>query len=125
MRAHIIKFDLEAEYFFRERCWIIESWNDESDEAASIARARVESGVTTKTHCLNGAVERYLIVDGTGIVTIGEAEPTRVTPGDVVIIPGGVSQQIFNDGPNDLVFYCICTPRFTPSCYESIDLASD
>jgi len=40
--------------------------------------------------------------------------------GDVVVIPAGVSQQIVNCGARDLVFYCICSPRFTPECYEAL-----
>jgi mannose-6-phosphate isomerase-like protein (cupin superfamily) len=39
----------------------------------------------------------------------------------VVVIPAGVSQQIQNEGQGDLVFYCICTPRFTPDCYEPLE----
>ncbi|MDH5265956.1 MAG: cupin domain-containing protein, partial [Betaproteobacteria bacterium] len=36
-------------------------------------------------------------------------------------IPAGVAQAIRNTGPGDLVFHCVCTPRFTPDCYESLD----
>jgi mannose-6-phosphate isomerase-like protein (cupin superfamily) len=43
-----------------------------------------------------------------------------VRPGDVVVIPAGESQSIANTGAVDLVFYCICTPRFTPECYEAL-----
>ena len=38
----------------------------------------------------------------------------------VVVILAGVSQSIANTGSGDLIFYCICTPRFTPECYEAI-----
>jgi mannose-6-phosphate isomerase-like protein (cupin superfamily) len=121
LRAQIRKPDPASEYFFRERCWIIESWNDDSDAAVSIARARVEPGVTTKAHHLRGTVERYLILVGTGTVMIGDLPPTPVKPGDVVIIPEGTSQRIRNDGRTDLIFYCVCTPRFTPACYEALE----
>jgi mannose-6-phosphate isomerase-like protein (cupin superfamily) len=104
-----------------EGCYILESWNDAADPAASIARARVEPGVTTRAHRLAGVVERYLIVQGEGEAIVG-GEPTgRLRPGDVVVIPAGVAQQITNTGAADLVFYCICTPRFTPACYEALD----
>ena len=121
MTEQVHKHKPDAEYFFHERCWILESWNDAKDDAVSIARARVEVGVTTKPHRLEGVVERYLIVQGTGIVTIGDLEPERMNPGDVAVVPSGISQQICNDGPIDLVFYCICTPRFIPACYESLE----
>ena len=38
----------------------------------------------------------------------------HIAAGDVVVIPAGVSQSIRNPGPRDLVFHCVCTPRFTP-----------
>ena len=51
--------------------------------------------------------------------------PTLVGPGDVVVIPAGVPQQITNVGDADLVFYCVCTPRFRPDGYESLDGGSE
>jgi mannose-6-phosphate isomerase-like protein (cupin superfamily) len=35
----------------------------------------------------------------------------------VIVIPAGISQKITNKGKADLVFTCICTPRFTNECY--------
>ena len=121
MHHFIRKTDPNAELMTPERCWILESWNEESDPAASIARARVAPGRTTQLHRLRAVVERYVIVEGTGLVRVGGLPPATVKPGDVVVIPAGVSQQISNEGPGDLVFYCICTPRFTPACYEALE----
>jgi Mannose-6-phosphate isomerase len=104
-----------------ERCWIVESWNDGSDTHVSVARARVEPGVTTQLHRLRGVVERYLVLSGTGLAKIGDGDPTRVGPSTVVLIPEGTKQQITNDGATDLIFYAICTPRFTVECYESLE----
>jgi mannose-6-phosphate isomerase-like protein (cupin superfamily) len=50
-------------------------------------------------------------------------EPTEVTVGDVVVIPPLTSQKVTNTGTTDLVFYCVCTPRFTEQCY--VDLEPD
>ena len=111
--------DLRREYFTPEGCYILESWNDASDGAASIARARVLPGAATRAHRLRGVVERYLIVEGTGRATVGSVE-ADVGPGDIVVIPAGVAQKIANTGERDLVFYCICSPRFTPECYEAL-----
>jgi mannose-6-phosphate isomerase-like protein (cupin superfamily) len=108
-----------GEYLTPEGCHILESWNDASDAAVSIARARVEKGVTTLPHRLRGVVERYLIVEGEGRALVGGVE-TDVRPGDIVVIPAGVSQQIANTGARDLIFYCICSPRFTQDCYEAL-----
>ncbi len=87
----------------------------------SIARARVEPGVTTQLHRLRGVIERYLIAGGSGLAKIGDLNPERVSPGDVVVIPEGMNQQISNDGTTDLIFYCICSPRFTKDCYEALE----
>lgn len=111
--------DEAAEYATPEDCRILESWNDASDAAASIARARVAPGVTTRPHRLKGVIERYLIVEGRGRVKIDGREQ-EVGPGDVVVIPAGISQQVTNTGAADLVFYCICTPRFTAQYYEDL-----
>jgi mannose-6-phosphate isomerase-like protein (cupin superfamily) len=110
-----------SEFMTPERCWIFEAWNDDSDCAVSIARARVAPGVTTQLHRLRGVDERYLIVMGSGVVRIGTLDPQKIEPGDVAVIPAGVSQQISNDQERDLVFYCICTPRFSADCYEALE----
>ena len=120
MEALIRYPQVEEEYLTPEGCWILESWNSSKDEAVSIARARVEQGVTTKLHRLSGTVERYLIIEGQGMVTIGGLDGEPVGPGDVVIIPSEVTQQITNVGDVDLIFYCVCTPRFKQECYEDL-----
>jgi mannose-6-phosphate isomerase-like protein (cupin superfamily) len=84
----------------------------------SIARATIKPGVTTKAHhLLNGVQEIYIITAGQGRVYIGSLAPTDVTVGDVVVIPSMTSQKVENTGKTDLVFYCVCTPRFTEACY--------
>jgi len=57
-----------TEYYFAEGCFITEAWNVPTDAAVSVARARVESGVTTRWHRLHGVTERYLILEGQGRV---------------------------------------------------------
>jgi len=79
---------------------------------ASIARARVGPGVTTRWHRLRGAVERYYIVNGRGRVEVGKLPPQEVNASDIVLIPPMCCQRITNIGPEDLVFLAICTPRF-------------
>ena len=120
MKSHIKKCDLEDEYFFDEGCHIIEVSNSEDDPQLSVARARVEPGVTTKWHSLTEITERYVIVEGTGKVEVGNMAPCPVTAGDVVIIPPGERQRITNTGDDDLVFLAVCTPRFEVSKYVSL-----
>jgi mannose-6-phosphate isomerase-like protein (cupin superfamily) len=121
VRPSVVSPDEAREYPTPEGCSILESWNDASDAAASIARARVAPGAATRSHRLSGVVERYLIAQGRGTVRIGDAIERDVGPGDVVVIPAGVAQSIANIGDGDLVFYCVCTPRFTPGCYEALE----
>lgn len=117
MKPVVKPLDEDAEYFFAEGCFIVESVNSPGDPALSIARARVESGRTTRWHYLEGIVERYVILAGEGDVEVGDLPSTRVRPGDVVIIPPGEHQRIYNPGAEDLVFLALCTPRFEQSAY--------
>jgi mannose-6-phosphate isomerase-like protein (cupin superfamily) len=103
-----------------ERCWILETWRS-PDDSLTIARARVEPGVITAWHSLTGVTERYIIVAGSGSMEVGDQWPADVGPGDTVFIPAGVRQRIANTGADDLVFYCICTPPFTPECYRPLE----
>ena len=121
--AFLHRPDETAEYYFQEGCHILESLNDDADPEASIARARVTPGRTTRWHRLDGVTERYLIVSGEGRAEVGAPPPMDVRPGDVVLIPAGVRQRIACTGPDDLVFYAICTPRFRPACYRDVDPA--
>lgn len=122
-QPRIIDNELTLEGYFQERCHITEWWNSPDDPAVSIARARVEPGVSTRLHRLKGVTERYVILQGTGRVEVGALAAEEVKPGDVVVIPPGVRQRITNSGGSDLVFLAICTPRFTPDVYEDIDPA--
>ena len=119
--ARIVSNADTAEYYFEERCHIIEWWNSSDDPQASIARARVEPGVTTRLHRLRDTSERYVGLEGRGRVEVGVLPPSIVGPGDVVVIPPGVAQRIANFGDSDLLFLAICTPRFEPANYEDIE----
>lgn len=121
MKTQILKADEANEYFFDEGCFILELSNSPADPDVSIARARVKPGVTTKLHRLQGVVERYVILSGTGQVEVDGIPPKLVSAGDVVIIPALCSQRITNSGSEDLVFLAICTPRFTQEIYQNMD----
>lgn len=121
MKPLIKNFHAEDEYYFKEGCHIIEVSNSVSDEQLSIARARVEPQHTTAWHRLNGTVERYVILEGTGKVEIGDIPPSAVSPGDVVIIPEQTRQRISNTGDIDLVFLAICSPRFHRDAYQALE----
>lgn len=117
----ILRFAPETEFDTDERCAIIELSNRAQDPTVSIARARVAPGVTTAWHRLRGITERYLILEGRGIMEVGDLPPTEVGPGDTVHIPPMCRQRITNPGDGDLVFVAICTPRFVAQAYEDLD----
>ncbi|RLA04587.1 MAG: cupin domain-containing protein [Gammaproteobacteria bacterium] len=112
--------NLASEFFTTEHCFITELANSANDPAASIARARVAPGVTTRWHRLHDTAERYFILTGCGQVEVGELPAQKVNPGDVVTIPPLVRQRITNTGNDDLVFLAICTPRFIDTNYEEL-----
>ncbi|MCF7986053.1 MAG: cupin domain-containing protein [Methylovulum sp.] len=118
--SKILNADESNEYFFDEGCFILELSNHSDDPDVSIARARVKPGVTTQWHRLQGIIERYVMLSGTGLVEVGELPAQVVTVGDVVIIPKQCPQRIRNIGTDDLVFLAICSPRFVPEAYQAI-----
>jgi mannose-6-phosphate isomerase-like protein (cupin superfamily) len=77
--------------------------------------------VTTQLHRLHDVDERYVVIAGMGVMRVGSLAPETVIAGDVVVIPAARPQQITNIGEGDLVFYCVCSPRFTPTCYEALE----
>jgi mannose-6-phosphate isomerase-like protein (cupin superfamily) len=117
MNPGIRKFDHGAEFATAERCYVNELSNIADDPEASIARARVTSGVTTRWHRLRDIAERYVILEGTGRVEVADLPPQDVGPGDVVLVPPGCRQRIACTSARDLVFLAVCTPRFRPEAY--------
>jgi mannose-6-phosphate isomerase-like protein (cupin superfamily) len=87
----------------------------------SIARARVEPGITTRWHRLGAIAERSVILSGSGRVEVEGIEAESVGQGAVVLIPPGAAQRISNTGDDDLVFLAICTPRFVREAYRDVD----
>ena len=121
MLAKIHHVNTATEFDTLERCYIKELSNSPNDEQVSIAQARVEPGITTAWHKLKEVTERYIITSGQGRVEIEGLQPTDLKVGDIVIIPSDTAQRITNTGSTDLLFLAICSPRFTPKCYISIE----
>ena len=121
MLSEVKKAGSAIEFETAERCHIIEIANDPGDAQVSIARARVEPGVTTAWHRLNGISERYIIISGRGLVEVDDIDPTSVTAGDVVRIAAGKAQRITNTGTDELIFYAVCAPAFKQASYVSLE----
>lgn len=121
MDLKYIQTDETKEFLTDERCHIIELLNDSEDRSQSIARARVEPNVTTAWHLLNDTAEMYYILQGTGLMEIGEDYTQEVAVGDIVKIPRNTAQRITNNGHEDLIFLCFCVPAFGVENYESLE----
>lgn len=121
MKPIIQHYKPDDEFYFEERCYISELSNSDNDPDVSIARARVKPGVTTRWHRLEGIVERYVILEGSGKVEVGDLAPAELGPGDTVIIPELCPQRITNTGQDDLIFLAICSPRFRAEAYLDIE----
>lgn len=118
MKPHIIRTPATGgEAWLDEGCFVTELSNTPVDPALSIARVMVAAHTETRWHHLD-VNERYLISEGAGVMEMDGVPPTDVGPGDVVVVPAGCGQRIRNDTDADLVFYCLCTPRFTPDVYH-------
>ena len=108
------------EIWTSERCFITELLNTPDQPDVSLARTRVEPGVTTQLHSLSVS-EWYVIEAGQGRMRVADDEPFDVGPGDTVTIPKHAPQQITNTGKSDLIFLCICAPRFLQECYTPLE----
>jgi mannose-6-phosphate isomerase-like protein (cupin superfamily) len=115
--AQVFRPDPDDEYSTDERCFILELSNSEADEGLSVARARVEPGVTTAWHRVAATTERYVVLEGKGLVEVEGLGAEHVQTQDVVVIPPGARQRITNTGAGDLLFLALCTPRFRHSRY--------
>jgi quercetin dioxygenase-like cupin family protein len=112
------KTDKKQEFYTDEKCFITEILNTPKVEGMSVAQARVEPGVTTQNHTLDFD-EAYYILKGKGEMQINNGEVRIITSGDLAYISKHSTQRITNIGQDDLVFLCLCTPRFVPDGYES------
>jgi mannose-6-phosphate isomerase-like protein (cupin superfamily) len=120
MKDSLIRHGNGQEFPTRERVYISERLNDPAVPGVSLADARVEAGVTTELHSLD-VRECYVIRSGSGLMEVGGRESFAVGPGDCVVIAAGESQRITNTGQEDLLFECLCTPRFRPDGYVPLE----
>jgi len=120
MNGQIVYTNDDNEFSTEERCHIIELLNQVSDRKQSIARARVEPGITTAWHSLKGTTEIYYILSGEGEAEIGESEKYTMYPNSLLKIPPDTAQRITNTGKADLIFLCFCTPAFSADNYQQL-----
>jgi mannose-6-phosphate isomerase-like protein (cupin superfamily) len=82
----------------------------------SLAHAVLESGAVSLRHRLAFS-EVYYILEGEGLMRVGDEE-RRVSAGSSVYIPPGAIQWIENVGSGDLKFLCIVDPAWRTECEE-------
>ena len=68
-----------------------------------------EPGQEHAPHAHQGQDKLYVIVEGTGIVTIGE-ETNQLTAGDAAFAPSGIIHSIHNPGPDRLIVMAVLAP---------------
>jgi mannose-6-phosphate isomerase-like protein (cupin superfamily) len=93
------------------------AYRNSSIRNQSLAEARLPPGSSTMAHRHGMTEEIYYVLEGEGLMRLGD-ESRRVGPGDAIAIPPGTLHQIANAGPTVLKFLCCCAP-----CYEDSDTA--
>jgi len=109
-----------AGYESSERCHVVELLNDATNPQVSLARIEVAPDTTTQLHSLN-VDEWYVIEKGRGDMKIDDQPLTPLKAGDWVAISKGGAQQITNTGSGNLVFLCVCLPRYADAGYENLE----
>jgi mannose-6-phosphate isomerase-like protein (cupin superfamily) len=107
-----------VEFCTDDHYYVTEWWNSPEDSALSVARLRVEPGISTRAYRLRGVTERYLFLSGHGLIEI-DGTNREVEPGDGLLIKAGSWRCITNMGERDLGLLSICRPRFKRMSHES------
>ena len=110
-------------HWIEEGCFIQEILNHPLAES-SIARARVPIGGKTRWHTVD-VHEWYIVESGKGQVQLDFQDGFAVVKGMNVSIPPNTPQRVINTGKQELIFMCLCTPRFTAACYKSLQESNE
>lgn len=77
----------------------------------TLAEARLPAKASSAPHHHVRTEEIYYILQGHGLMRLGE-ETRQVGPGDAIAIPPGAVHQITNTGRGVLKFLCCCAPGY-------------
>lgn len=78
----------------------------------SVAESLVEPGQATEAHWHGEAQEVYYILEGSGIMRLGE-DSLEVAAGNAILIEPGTVHAIKNTGRGALRVLCICRPPYS------------
>ena len=89
-------------------------------ERMSIAEAEVQPGEATRLHRHPVAEEVYHVLDGAGVLELGD-ERIAVVPGDIIHIPPNQAHRIEAKSETPLRFLCICQPAYRDEDTEFLE----
>ncbi len=101
---------------------IIHPINNQKDPIIpySLAHAFLLPGTKSIPHRLTHSTETLIFTKGTGEITI-HGEKESICQGSIVVVPPGEEQFIYNNGSNNLEFYCIVSPPWNKNQDISIN----
>lgn len=86
----------------------------------SLAEARVPPGTETLLHLHRTSEELYSVLEGEGVMTLGD-EIFPLAAGDTVCIPPGTPHRVGNTGPGVLKILCCCAPPYSHDDTQLLD----
>jgi mannose-6-phosphate isomerase-like protein (cupin superfamily) len=86
----------------------------------SLAHAFLLPGTKSTPHRLTHSTETLIFTKGTGEITI-HGEKKSICQRSIVVVSPGEEQFIYNNGPNNLEFYCIFSPPWDKNQDTSIN----
>lgn len=87
------------------------AYRNSSIRNLSLAEAILPPGATTHEHYHTDTDEVYYILQGRGLMRVGDKERV-VGPLDAIAIPANQRHNITNTGNDPLVFLCCCAPAY-------------
>lgn len=94
------------------RVWELFHPDSSAVEGFSVAEAVVEPGQGTEAHRHRLSQEVYYVLEGSGVMRLGE-DAFIVACGDAILIPPGTSHSIKNSGADALHILCTCCPPYS------------
>lgn len=110
----IFKKELKNQTFFEagDHTILTEVYHPKNDEHIklpySLAFASIKVGNKSLLHRLEQE-EMYIFTQGVGTIKIGRNK-VKVEKGTHILVPGGIDQEVINEGSLALEFYCIVSP---------------
>lgn len=86
----------------------------------SLAEALLRPRQRTKLHVHHLSEEVYHVLEGQGLMTLGE-ESFEIVTGDTILIPPGTPHALYNPGEKNLRVLCVCAPAYSHEDTELID----